>query len=128
LSIEELATVKSAFPSVVTHSDALEFHSLFSTVYCPPATAAVCELHKVVVAAWAVAVAETASAAAAASIAEATASGLSTCVLTVMRLVLFVVRRGNSRGCLSGHGVGATSCRRPPPCDEGAARRIRVPA
>jgi hypothetical protein len=36
----ELATVKSAFPSVVTHSDALEFHSLFSTVYAPPATEA----------------------------------------------------------------------------------------
>ena len=69
LEMAELATVKSAFPSVVTHSDALEFHSLFSTVYAPPATEAVCELHKLL-AAWA-AVAVRESAAIAASIVTA---------------------------------------------------------
>src|SRR5207245_11525273 len=49
----EFATVKSALPSVLTHSEALEFHSLFWTMYVPPPTEAVCELHSVVVAAWA---------------------------------------------------------------------------
>src|ERR1700691_4953586 len=67
----ELATVKSAFPSVATHSDALEFHSLFSTVYAPPATEAVCELHRVVAAWAAVAVRESAAIAASAVTAAA---------------------------------------------------------
>src|SRR5258708_8545016 len=79
----ELATVKSAFPSVVTHSDALEFHSLFSTVYAPPATEAVCELHRVL-AAWA-AVAVRESAAIAASAVTATAIGTSVRLPVVRR-------------------------------------------
>ncbi len=49
--IDEFATVKSALPSVVMHSDALEPHSLFWMVYVPPDAEAVCELHSVVVAA-----------------------------------------------------------------------------
>src|ERR1700722_5258659 len=40
LLMDELATVKSALPSVVMHSGALEPHSLFCTVYTPPPTAA----------------------------------------------------------------------------------------
>jgi hypothetical protein len=53
LLIPELATVKSALPSVVTHSDALESYSLFCTMYVPPATDAVCSWHSVDVAACA---------------------------------------------------------------------------
>src|ERR1700733_10710479 len=51
----ELATVKSAFPSVVMHSEAPEFHSLFCTMYAPPATGAVCSAQRLDVAAraWA---------------------------------------------------------------------------
>ena len=51
LSIEELATVKSSLPSVVTHSEALESNSLFCTMYVPPDTDAVCSWQSVVVAA-----------------------------------------------------------------------------
>src|ERR1700734_382030 len=53
LSMPEFATVKSALPSVVTHSDALESYSLFCTMYVPPPTDAVCSWHSVVVAACA---------------------------------------------------------------------------
>src|SRR5215469_3945762 len=49
--MDELATVKSALPSVVMHSGALEPHSLFCTVYTPPLTAAVCDWQSWVVAA-----------------------------------------------------------------------------
>src|SRR5215469_9644638 len=49
--MDELATVKSALPSVVMHSGALEPHSLFCTVYAPPPTAAVCDWQSWVVAA-----------------------------------------------------------------------------
>src|ERR1700749_2192401 len=49
--MDELATVKSALPSVVMHSGALEPHSLFCTVYTPPATAVVCDWQSWVVAA-----------------------------------------------------------------------------
>ena len=38
--------------SVLTHSRALDPHSSFWIVYAPPEAARVCELHKVVVAAW----------------------------------------------------------------------------
>ncbi len=41
LLIEELATVKSALPSVLTHSGALESNSLVCTMYEPPPTASV---------------------------------------------------------------------------------------
>ena len=95
LLIDELATVKSAFPSVFTHSEALEFHSLFSTVYAPPATEAVCELHRVVVAAWAVAVVVNVSAADAANMAAAIVMGLSIRFLMVMWLILSL--RGGMR-------------------------------
>src|SRR5690348_7100501 len=50
-AIEEFATVKSAPPSVVMHSGALDPHSLFWIVYVPPPADAVCELHSVLVAA-----------------------------------------------------------------------------
>src|ERR1700722_5589228 len=49
--MDELATVKSALPSVVMHSGALEPHSLFCAVYTPPPTAAVCDWQSWVVAA-----------------------------------------------------------------------------
>src|SRR3954447_10115713 len=49
LPIEELATVKPALPSVLTHSGALESNSLFCTVYVPPDTGAVCCWHSDVV-------------------------------------------------------------------------------
>src|SRR5947209_14254439 len=49
LLIEELATVKPALPSVLTHSGALESNSLFCTVYVPPDTGAVCCWHSDVV-------------------------------------------------------------------------------
>jgi hypothetical protein len=50
----EFATVKSAPPSVVMHSEALEFHSLFCTVYAPLDTGVVCVVpHSCVVAACA---------------------------------------------------------------------------
>src|ERR1700733_3698326 len=84
--IDEFATVKSAFPSVVTHSGALEFHSLFCTVYAPPATAAVCELHKVVVAARAGAAA--AKTPDAASIATAARMGMSLSLASFTRVFL----------------------------------------
>src|SRR5215471_6276578 len=56
LEIDELATVKSALPSVVMHSGALEPHSLFCTMYVPPETDAVCDWQRVDVAACAPAV------------------------------------------------------------------------
>ena len=43
--------MKSALPSVVTHSEALESNSLFCTVYVPPDTGAVCSWQSVVAAA-----------------------------------------------------------------------------
>src|ERR1700691_4876046 len=79
----ELATVKSAFPSVDTHSDALEFHSLFSTVYAPPATEADCELHRVGAAVGAVAV--RGSTAIATSVVKATTIGTSARLPVVRR-------------------------------------------
>jgi len=105
----ELATVKSAFPSVETHSDALEFHSLFSTVYAPPATAAVCELHRVL-AAWA-AVAVRESAAIAASAVTAAAIDASIRLLVVGREARGIADR-LSRGSQTGPGFprhGASS-------------------
>src|SRR5260370_20770061 len=74
--MDEFATVKSAFPSVVTHSEAEEFHSLFCTMYAPPETEAVCEAHSVVVAAWAV-LAKSVRAAAAASVLVTAMAGAS---------------------------------------------------
>jgi hypothetical protein len=48
LLIAELAMVKSALPSVVKHSDALELYSLFCTVYSSSATRVAHELHRVI--------------------------------------------------------------------------------
>src|ERR1700721_1581300 len=95
--MDVFATVKSAFPSVVTHSGALEFHSLFCTVYAPPATAAVCELHKVVVAACAGAPA--AKTPEAASIATAARMGKSLCLVSFTRLFLLSGGSGRAVGC-----------------------------
>src|ERR1700685_3234669 len=103
--MDELATVKSAFPSVVTHSDALEFHSLFSTVYAPPATAAVCELHRVVEAAWAAPELARVSEAVAASVAAATAIGLSIRLLMGMQPGPFIVRHGSGGRTAGGGGA-----------------------
>src|ERR1700722_10401478 len=93
--MDVFATVKSAFPSVVTHSGALEFHSLFCTVYAPPATAAVWELHKVVVAACAGAAAKTPDAA---SIATAARMGMSLCLESFTRVFLL----SGGSGCAVG--------------------------
>src|SRR5580704_15890890 len=95
--MDVFATVKSAFPSVVTHSDALEFHSLFCTVYAPPATAAVCELHKVVVAACAGAAA--AKTPDAATIATAARMGISLCLESFTRVFLLSGGSGCTVGC-----------------------------
>ena len=96
----------------MTHSDALEFHSLFSTVYAPPATEAVCELHRVL-AAWA-AVAVKESAATAASAVAAAATGAS------IRLLVVGVRLGASR-------IAFHAGREPGRAFRGAAHRpIRV--
>ncbi len=98
--MDVFATVKSAFPSVVTHSGALEFHSLFCTVYAPPATAAVCELHKVVVAACAGAAA--AKTPDAASIATAARMGMSLCLASFTRVFLLSGVRAARWGAIAG--------------------------
>jgi hypothetical protein len=51
--MDEFAIVKSAPPSVLAHSEALESYSLFCTMYVPEETEVVCSLHTVVVAALA---------------------------------------------------------------------------
>src|ERR1700733_7748710 len=101
--MDVFATVKSAFPSVVTHSGALEFHSLFCTVYAPPATAAVCELHKVVVAACAGAAAA-AKTPDAASIATGARMGTSLCLASFTRL--FLLSGGGARAAQWGCAMG----------------------
>ena len=49
LAIEECATRKSAFPSVVMHSGARDPHSLFWIWYAPPLTGRTWVRHSVVV-------------------------------------------------------------------------------
>src|SRR5947209_7926706 len=82
--MEELATLKSALPSVVMHSGALDPHSLFWTMYVPPATRAVWNWQSVVVAASATVAPETSAPAPATVVTTAVASAR-TCLYAFIR-------------------------------------------
>src|ERR1700728_302228 len=48
----DVATAKPPGPPTARHSEALEPHLLFCTVYAPPSTASRCELHSAAPPAW----------------------------------------------------------------------------